>query len=85
VTVCHKSEMKAWMRGSSPRKTIVECKENFPRTALRECGNPSVSAGHGFPGTNSGTATKFREFAAGEVLLCADWVKIRGSRRRRLR
>ena len=30
--------------------------------------------------TISGTATKFREFAAGEVLLCADWVKIRDSK-----
>jgi hypothetical protein len=51
-----------------------------------ESGNPSASAGHGFPGmTISGTATKFREFAAGGVLLCADWVKIRDSRRRRLR
>jgi hypothetical protein len=56
------------------------------RTALSESGNPSASAGHGFPGmTISGTATKFREFAAGGVLLCADWVKIRDSRRRRLR
>ena len=56
------------------------------RTALRESGKPSAAAGDGFPGmTISGTAAKFREFAAGGVLLCADWVKIRDSRRRRLR
>jgi len=62
--------------------TGYPCKENFPGQPFANGGKPSASASHDSRNDDFRESYKFREFAAGGVLLGADWVKIRDSRRR---